>query len=454
MERTKTPSGAMIALALTMLTASLGVSIANIALPTLAQAFGASFAQVQWVTIAYLLAVTTLVVGAGRLGDVLGHRRVLLWGIGLFTAASALCAAAPDLWFLVVARVAQGAGGAVLMAVTMALVRDTVAKDRIGSAMGLLGTMSAIGTALGPSLGGFLIAGFGWRSIFIVMVPLGLAGLALGWRCLSPSVDQRKAAGFDLAGTAVLGVSLAAYALSVTIGGAPAPWLALGAAFGIAVFLLIEARVKQPLFRPADLIDPVLGPSLTMNLAVAAVMMATLVVGPVYLSRALHLGAAEVGLVMSVGPMISIFSGVPAGRVVDRLGPGLVVVIGLAAMAFACVALAFLTQVFGVTGYVAAMVLLTPGYQLFQAANNTGVMMGVDADERGVVSGMLGLSRNLGLVTGASVMGAVFAFGSGVTDVTQAAPDAVATGMQVTFLVAAALIALALVPALAARRRA
>src|ERR1051325_9042422 len=165
---------ALAGLSLAMLVSSLGTSSANVALPTLAEAFGASFQQIQWVVLAYLLAITTLIVGVGRLGDIVGRRRLLLAGILLFTAASAMCALAPTLWLLIAARAAQGLGAAIMMALTLAFVGETVPKARSGSAMGLLGTMSAIGTALGPSLGGALIAGLGWRGIFLVNVPLGL----------------------------------------------------------------------------------------------------------------------------------------------------------------------------------------------------------------------------------------------------------------------------------------
>src|SRR5262245_23458484 len=167
----------LVSLSLSMLLSSLGTSIANVALPALADAFNASFQDVQWVVLAYLLAVTTLVVSAGRLGDMIGRRRLLLAGFLLFTAASALCGAASTLGLLIAARAAQGVGAAIMMALTMALVGETVPKDKTGSAMGLLGTMSAIGTALGPSLGGILIAGPGWRAIFLVNVPLGLLAL-------------------------------------------------------------------------------------------------------------------------------------------------------------------------------------------------------------------------------------------------------------------------------------
>jgi len=174
------------------------------------------------------------------------------------------------------------------------------------------------------------------------------------------------------------------------------------------------------------------------------VAMATLVVGPFYLSQALGLDPAAVGLVMSSGPIFSALSGVPAGRIVDRLGAPFMSIIGLIAMVAGSFALAMLPAAFGIAGYVAALALLAPGYQLFQAANNTTVMMDVQADQRGVVSGLLNLSRNLGGITGASIMGAVFALASGTVEMATADPGAVATGMRITFVVAGILIVVAL----------
>jgi MFS family permease len=176
-----------------MLLSSLGTSIANVGLPALAQAFNASFEQVQWIVIAYLLAITTLVVSVGRLGDIMGRRRLLLAGIFLFTVASVLCGMAPTLWLLIAARAVQGLGAAVMMALTMAFVGETVPKAKTGSAMGLLGTMSAVGTALGPSLGGVLIAWLGWRAIFLINAPLGI--LALYWVYRHLPADRRAGGG-------------------------------------------------------------------------------------------------------------------------------------------------------------------------------------------------------------------------------------------------------------------
>ena len=245
-------------LSLSMLLSSLGTSIANVGLPTLAQAFNASFQAVQWVVIAYLLAITTLIVSVGRLGDLTGRRRLLLAGIFLFTVASALCGVAPTLWLLIAARGLQGLGAAIMMALTMAFVAETVPRAKSGSAMGLLGTMSALGTALGPSLGGVLIAGLGWRAMFFVNLPLGLLTLFLAYRTLpadrqGPKIDGAR---FDHVGTLLLALTLASYALAMTLGrgsfGSLNLALLLAAAFGVGFFVFTEARVASPLIRLAS----------------------------------------------------------------------------------------------------------------------------------------------------------------------------------------------------------
>ncbi|MDX8534447.1 MFS transporter [Mesorhizobium sp. VK25A] len=452
--------GALASLSLAMLVSSLGTSVANVALPTLSVAFAASFAAVQWVVLAYLLAITMLIVSVGRLGDLVGRRPLLIAGLALFGAASFAAALAPSLALLVAARAAQGLGAAVMMALTIAFVGETVPKERTGSAMGLLGTMSAIGTALGPSLGGVLIAALGWRSIFLINAGLGAVALLAAWRFLPGDKGEginhrgtKGAARFDTLGTLLLAVTLAAYALAMTMGRGHFGGLnmvLLGTAMvGTGLFFIVEAKVASPLVKLALLRDPVLAPSLAANALVSTVMMATLVVGPFFLSRALGLSEAATGAVLSIGPVVSAFCGVIAGRVVDRLGAAAMVVAGLALMAAGCVALAALPGLFGVAGYAAAIIVLTPGYQLFQAANNTAVMAGVDRSERGVVSGMLSLSRNLGLVTGTALMGAVFSFAVGTKDVAAAPPAAVAHGMGLTFAVAAGQVAAAMMIAFA-----
>ncbi|WP_275899763.1 MFS transporter [Pectobacterium brasiliense] len=228
-------SGVTITLALAILSASLGTSIANIALPTLTAVFSAPFAQVQAVVIAYLAAMALSVVIAGRLGDRYGLKPVShcrSWALRHRVAAVRHC---PQLWQLIAARAFQGIGAAFLMTLGMALLRQTAGEKHVGRAMGILGTVSALGTALGPSVGGFLLAIAGWRSLFWIQIPLVTIVLFMAFTLLPATPVKGKA---------------------VLSGGLP-------------------------------LRNTTLLPNLTINAAVAAIMMTTLIVGPYYLGQGL-----------------------------------------------------------------------------------------------------------------------------------------------------------------------
>ena len=273
--------------------------------------------------------------------------------------ASILCALAPTLWLLVAARALQGLGASVMMALTMAFVGSTVPKARTGSAMGLLGTMSAVGTTLGPALGGLLIARFGWQAIFLVNVPLAGVALLLAWRYLP--ADQRGAHAkrpvFDHRGTLLLALTLAAYALAMTLGrghfGMRNVALLLAACVGAILFVRVELKAPAPLIRLAMLRAPVLSAGLATSMLVSTVMMSTLVVGPFYLARGLGLGTAATGMVLAAGPLVAAFCGVPSGWLVDRYGAQRMGGAGLCGAAGACLALALLPASLGIPGYVA-----------------------------------------------------------------------------------------------------
>jgi MFS family permease len=431
----RTAHAALPGLALCVLLSSFGASSANVALPALQRAFGTGFAAVQWIVLAYLLAATAAAVGAGRLGDMFGRRRVLLGGIALFAAASAICALAPGLAVLVAARALQGLGAAVMLALGMALAAGRPAQGGTGRAMGLLGSMSAVGTALGPALGGLLLAGPGWRAVFAATVPAALLALFLARR-LPDDVPAQPAAPFDVAGLLLLVAALLALALACTGAGPALRGMLLGASvLGGILFVRTQARTPAPLVPLALLRDRVLASGFVMTALAMALMMATMLVGPFYLGRGLGLSAGSMGAALAVGPLVAALAGVPAGRIVDRhgaRGPG---AIGLAAMALGACLLALLPVRAGVAGWIAPLAVLTAGYALFQAANNTALMIAAGDARRGVVAGLANLARQLGLIAGSSLLGAVFAPG--------AAHD-VAAATHATFAVAALLPLLAL----------
>lgn len=429
----------MMALIVSILSASVGTSAANVALPTIASDLGGSFADAQWVALAYLIAMTASSGAAGFLGDRVGRPRALLMGAALFTAASVLAALAPSLAVLVLARAVQGIGAAVMMALPLAIGRDIAPEGRTGSVMGLLGTVGAVGTASGPALGGLLVSWSGWEPIFWAMAGLGALTAVLAANFATAPMS-RTPSPFDLPGVLLLTTGVATYALALTL---DMPlWLAgmllVGATLALVAFAAVERRSTHPMLPPGILRNGALGVGGMLNLIVGTVMMSTLVVGPFFLSGALGLNAGQIGLVMAAGPVASACTGFLAGRVVDHLGPARMTTAGLMAMIVGAGALALLPGWLGLPGYMAGTVLLAPGYQLFLAANNTAVLGSIDPSLRGTASGTLNLARNIGMVTGASAMGLLFTTAAGTSDVTAASRSALETGLLVTYLVAAA----------------
>lgn len=441
------PRAALTSLALVSLLSSLGTSIAHVALPALAAAFHAPFVQVQWVVVAYLLALTTVIVSAGRLGDLTGPRRLLLAGVALFTLSAAI-GAVPRLPVVIGARALQGVGAAVMMALSLAAAHALVATERAGRIVGLLGTVSALGTALGPAVGGALLALGGWQALFLAQVPLGLLAWGLLWLHLPPDLPRAQlATPFDWGGSLLLAATLAVYALAMTARAeAPAAprlmLLACAVATGTGLVLHL-GRSPHPLLKLALLRDPLLASGLVTSAAVASVMMATLVAGPFYLSGALRLEAAPLGAVMALGPLVAALCAWPAGRCVDRLGAPRMALAGLAGMAGGCAALALQAPTGGALGYALSLAGLTGGYAFFQTSNNTQVLRTAGPAQRGLASGLLNLARHLGLITGATLMGSAFAGAAGGRDPAHASAFALRHALAYTFSLAILVLGLA-----------
>jgi len=261
---------------------------------------------------------------------------------------------------------------------------------------------------------------------------------------------KQSESGFDYAGSVLLGLSLATYAMAMTSGRGGFEWqsvaLLLIAGVGLIVFFHWQSRSTTPLIQVSLLRDQSLRRGLAMSALVTTVVMSSLVIGPFYLSAALNLASSQIGLVMSFGPLVASLTGLPAGRLVDRFGSVNMCITGLMLMLLGCIAFVALASYLSVLAYLFALSLITAGYALFQAANNTAIMQTSGAGQRG----MLNLARNLGLITGASLMGNIFAISSAI-EVSSAAPSSVAkltTGLQITFMVGMGLIVLALVIAL------
>jgi len=307
-------------LGLATLLPMLAGSMANLVLPALGQDFGVPFASLQWVLVAYLLGITSLTVVAGRLGDRLGRRRLLLWGTGVFALASLLCALASSIGWLIAARTLQGAGAACMLVLSLAMAGELVPPARRGWSMGLLGTLSACGTALGPSFGGLLIGGFGWQAPFLLLLPLALLALGCAWRDLPRDEAGSAEGSLPLTSLLLLVTALLCYGLALTRGSPLGVWPGIGALVAMVLFVRADSGARRPLLPLALLGASRRRGGIIASALVASVMVATLLIGPFYLHGAFALDMGTVGLMISMGPLLAALSGMPAGWLVDRVG--------------------------------------------------------------------------------------------------------------------------------------
>lgn len=385
-------------------------SIVNVVLPTLARSFGAGLAAVQWVPMAYLLASGGLVLLFGRLGDLRGHRRVFLSGLLAFVGASALCAAAPSIGALVAFRALQGVAAAATMSVPLAILTATFPPARRGKAIGVFAVSISVGLAVGPSLGGFLTATFGWRAAFLVNVPIGLAAWSYARRVL-PAAPPRPGR-LDLPGAAAALAALVSLILFVNraqvegLSPRTAPLL-LVAALGGLLFVRLERRAEEPMV--ALSIFRNLGVALGASAAVLSFMAQYVVVfvTPFLLSRLLGAGPGRVGLVLTAFPLAVLCVAPFAGALSDRVGSALPAAAGALVSAGACALLAAMPPGAGEADVAWRLALFGVGTGLFQSPNNSAVMGSAPKPHLGVVGSLLGTSRTLGMVLGVAAAGAV-----------------------------------------------
>ncbi len=453
----------MSAVAMAIFLATIDGSIVNVALPTLTEALDTSFATIQWVVLSYLLTITTLQAVVGRLADMYGRKTLYNSGFVVFTLGSLFCGLAPTVGWLIAARVLQGIGGALCLALGLAIVTDAFPPGERGRALGIAGSIVSIGIVAGPTLGGIILEHFSWHWIFIVNVPVGIIGTYLAWRYIPRSRPPGKQQ-FDLGGAATLCVFLLSLLLGLTTGqerGFAHP-LALGlfvvAAVFLAVFLVIERRHPQPI------IDPGLFRSrlFRVNIITGFLVFISLGIGilvPFYLEKGLGYSVQQVGFLLAVLPIGLGITAPISGTLADRFGSRPISVFGLAVTCAGFLALSTLTTETTAVGFMLRYLPLGIGVGFFQSPNNSAIMGDVPRARLGVASGLLALTRSLGQTVGFAVLGAVWASlvmraAGGIVEggAEAASPAAITAGLNGVTLVAAGLVGTALVVALLAWR--
>lgn len=385
--------------------------IVNVSLPTIAETFGAKVAMVQWVPLAYLVAITSALVIAGRASDLWGSRRVYLGGLLTFVLGSALCGTAPTVLSLVVSRGVQGLGAAMLLSSGQALLMEVFPEGQRGRVLALMHVAVALGFTLGPALGGLLVEAVGWRWVFAVNVPIGLSAAVVASRVL-PRGRRSPQQRLDVAGAALLVAGLVLLLLALTRiqqGVVASTSVLLAGGVGLlAAFLLVERRTAQPmvdldLFRRRAFTAGLLATFLNF-IAMASNMFLI----PFLLQDQFLLTPSSAGLIMMAVPLTILWAAPVGGWLSDRLGPRVPATAGLLLVTTTVVLMALLSGgAFPIT-MIGVLGLYGLGAGLFQSPNNSGVLGAVPQERLGTASGTLATLRQLGQVAGIGIASTVW----------------------------------------------
>jgi MFS transporter, DHA2 family, multidrug resistance protein len=417
-------SMAVIVLGISM--AVLDGSIVNLALPGIVRDLHAEAATAVWVVTAYQVATLVLLLPCAMLGDLIGHRRVYLSGLFLFTAASLGCAFSGSLTLLVVARALQGLGAGGLMSVNAALVRSTYPRRYLGRGIALNSFVVATASVAGPSIAAMVLSIASWPWLFAVNLPLGVLVFALGWSALpgdtDPARKRARLSPLDVAlNVLMFGLTfLGADAVGAHVAGSPtwlgseasAALMAVGVAFGV-LYVWRQRRETLPLF-PLDLLRiPIFALSMCTSVSAFASQTLAYVALPFLMLEAWGRSHATTGLLITAWPIATVLTAPIAGRLIGHIADGLLGAIGLAIMACGLAALALLPIAPGNGDVAWRLALCGAGFGLFQSPNNHTIVTSAPHSRSGAASGMLGTARLTGQSFGSVLLAVIFgAFGA------------------------------------------
>lgn len=393
--------------------AALDGSVVNTVLPVIRDTLRSNIAVIEWVVTAYLLVLSGLLLTFGRLGDLRGHRAVYLWGFGIFVLGSALCGAAPSPGLLIAFRSLQAVGAAMLASNSPAILTGNFPASERGRALGTAATMTYLGLTVGPSLGGWLTAALGWRSVFYINVPIGVLALTLSLLFIPNDPPAETDRRFDLPGAAAFLTGLTALLLGLNKGAewgwtsAPILLLLAGAALLLTVFVWLEARSPAPML-DLSLFRSRLFTASTVNAILNYICVYSLTfLLPFYLIQQRGLGPAQTGLLLTAQPILMAIAAPISGALSDRIGSRTPGIVGMTLLAAGLFGLSRLTDEtpFGLVA--AAMAVCGLGTGIFIAPNNSALMGSAPRHRQGIAAGILASARNIGMVLGVGLAGAI-----------------------------------------------
>lgn len=404
---------AVVAVLLAIMMSVLDGTIMNIALPTLAHDFDVTPSSAIWIVNAYQLVITMTLLSFASLGDIYGYRRIFLIGISIFVASSTACALSDSFWMLTVFRIVQGFGAACVMSVNTALIRLIYPPQILGRGMGVNAMIVAVSAAAGPSIAGSILALGSWHWLFVINIPLGLAALIIGHRLLPHNPPTEKRHKFDTISAIAnaLTFGLLIYSLDGFAHSENRRFIGLQIVLLIIIGIyFIRRQLKQtaPIL-PVDLLRiPIFALSIGTSITSFTAQMLAMVSLPFFMQNVLHYNAVEIGLLLTPWPLATILTAPIAGRLVERVHPGLLGGVGMGIFAAGLFSLYLLPDNPAEWNIVWRMALCGMGFGLFQTPNNVTIVSSAPTERSGGASGMLGTARLLGQTLGTTFVALLF----------------------------------------------
>jgi EmrB/QacA subfamily drug resistance transporter len=400
---------------------TLNSTIVNVALPIMSVELKSSINTIQWVISIYLLTTVILLLVWGKISDIYGKKYIFALGMLVFALGSALCGFSHTLVMLVGARIVQAIGTSAMFSLSMAIVSSVFSSAERGKALGIVGAMVAIGTISGSSLGGILVSVFGWPSIFLINVPIGIVGAILSFIFLPEVVERQENKSFDIKGTVFFSLFILLLFMGLLFaqqGVLPVIYLPMVTGIAIAcliIFIKVEVRVKSPLLNLEIFHRKEFSFGLISAYFSFIVLNSTMMFIPFYLQDILKLGALKSGMILSVYPISMGIIAPISGWLSDRITPRPLTVAGMAVTTIAMILLATLSQRSSTLEVVVLLAVLGSGLAIFQSPNNVRVMGSVPQNQLGIASGTNALFRYIGMVSGATFSMIIFSYSSKIS---------------------------------------
>jgi EmrB/QacA subfamily drug resistance transporter len=420
-------------------------TVVNVALPSIQRDLGASISGLEWTINGYTLSFAVLLATGGRLGDIFGRRRMFLIGVVIFALSSATAGFAPDSTALVLSRVVQGVGAALMMPATLSIITDAFPAGERGKAMGTWAGVSALALAVGPVLGGLLTEHVSWRAIFYLNIPVAIGAVTAALFAVRESRDTTVGREVDYAGVAVLTASLTALILALVEGNG---WgwgsteivaLLIGAGVGLVAFVAVEMRVRTPMVEFSFFSDRNFLGAVIVALIVSFSMLGVFFFLALYMQDILHYSPLEAGVRFLPSTLMIVGVAPIAGRLADRFGPRWLIAGGLAIVSASLYSFSGIAVDSGYGDLLAGFLLLGIGIALTMSPMTSAAMNAVAVEKAGIASGVLSMFRMVGGSLGVAVTGAIFQ-GSVGTSFEKANPqqfvDALGHAMTVCAIVA------------------